>query len=171
MIDPSRLGNLFSFFAAWGGAFIVTLWLSLIFWAWRDIRSRTGDRVLRLLAVWVVVALFLPGVVTYFALRPSSTLEEEYQKALEEEALLLALEDSSHCPGCSRVVVNSWLVCPDCHARIRKSCHHCSKLMDLDWNLCPHCGTPEPGYRKEAISLDEALRPTPSIDEDMQEEF
>jgi RNA polymerase subunit RPABC4/transcription elongation factor Spt4 len=110
----------------------------------------------------VVAGLFLPGLVVYFILRPANTLEEEYQRSLEEETLLRSLEERSLCPGCSRQIEKSWLVCPDCQTRLKKACHHCGKLMELHWNICPHCATPSPGMRKEGITMDEALRPTPA---------
>jgi RNA polymerase subunit RPABC4/transcription elongation factor Spt4 len=53
------------------------------------------------------------------------------------------------------------MVCPDCHTRLMKTCHHCSKLMELQWNICPHCATPAPGMKKEGLTMDEALRPSP----------
>jgi RNA polymerase subunit RPABC4/transcription elongation factor Spt4 len=112
-----------------------------------------------------VTLLFLPGVVIYLILRPQQTLEEEYQKTLEEEALLRAIEEVQHCPGCSRLVEESWLVCPDCQTRLKKACHHCGRPMDLQWNICPYCGTPAPGMRKEGLTLDEALRPAPKEQE------
>jgi hypothetical protein len=34
--------------------------------------------------------------------------------------------------------------------------------MELHWNICPYCGIPAPGMRKEGITLDEAIRPSPS---------
>lgn len=119
---------------------------------------------MRILAVLVVGILFLPGIVIYFILRPRTTLEEEYQKTLEEEALLRSLEETHECPGCSRHINENWIVCPDCHTRLKKACHHCGKLMELHWNLCPHCSTPAPGMRKESITMDEALRPSPFDD-------
>ncbi|HAY85043.1 MAG TPA: zinc ribbon domain-containing protein [Chloroflexi bacterium] len=161
MIDPTIVSNAVLGLTAWGGAFIITFWLSLIFWAYRDIRKRTGDRLMQMLAVIIVTILFLPGVLVYLILRPQQTLEEEYQKSLEEEALLNAIESTAHCPGCSRRVDSKWMVCPDCHTRLMKTCHHCSKLMELQWNICPHCATPVPGMKKEGLSMDEALRPTP----------
>jgi RNA polymerase subunit RPABC4/transcription elongation factor Spt4 len=161
MFNPESISNLLLVLTAWGGAFLIALWLSLIFWAFRDIQSRTQDTFIRILAVLVVTLLFLPGVVVYLILRPQRTLEEEYQQTLEEEALLRAIEEVQHCPGCSRRVADNWLACPDCHTRLKKACHHCSRLMDLHWNLCPFCGTPAPGMRKENLTLDEALRPTP----------
>ncbi len=160
--DPSRLSGLLLVLTAWGAAFLVALWLSLIFWAYRDIRKRSNDNLLRILAVLVVTVLFLPGVAIYLVLRPSQTLDEEYQQTLEEEALLRAIEEAQHCPGCGRHIKDTWLVCPNCHTRLKKTCHQCGKLMELPWNICPHCGTPAPGMRKEGLTIDEALRPMPT---------
>jgi len=146
------------FLAAWGGAFVAALWLSLVIWTYRDIRQRARDPLARILAVLVVAVLFLPGSVIYLILRPPRTLEEEYQHTLEEEALLQSIEESTLCPGCSRRIKENWTVCPNCHTKLRKNCHKCGKLMELPWNLCPFCGTPAPGMRRENLTLDEALR-------------
>ena len=82
--DPVFTSNLVLFATALGGAFIAALWLSLIFWTYRDIRLRTRDRLARLLAAMVVAVLFLPGVLIYFILRPKTTQDEDYQRTLEE---------------------------------------------------------------------------------------
>ncbi len=162
MLDPTAVSNLVLLLTAWGGAFLVALWASLIFWTFRDIRGRTADNMLRLFGVLVVAILFLPGIVIYLIIRPTQTIEEEYQQTLEEEALLQAIESTQHCPGCSRRVDEKWMVCPDCQTRLKKTCHHCTKLMELHWNICPYCGIPAPGMRKEGLTLDEAIRPSPS---------
>jgi hypothetical protein len=158
ILDPSSFSNVVLLLSACGGAFLAALWLSLVIWTYRDIRSRARDPLARILAVLVVAVLFLPGIVVYLILRPSRTLEEEYQSTLEEEALLQSIEDASLCPGCGRRVKENWLVCPNCHTRLKKSCHQCSKPMELPWNLCPYCGTPAPGMRREGQTLDDALR-------------
>jgi RNA polymerase subunit RPABC4/transcription elongation factor Spt4 len=160
--DPASLSNFMLFIAAWGGAFIAALWLSLVIWSYRDIRQRARDPLARILAVLVVAVLFLPGIVIYLILRPPRTLEEEYQHSLEEEALLQSIEESSLCPGCGRRTKENWTVCPNCHTKLRKACHQCGKLMELPWNLCPYCGTPAPGMRREGLTLDEALHPIPT---------
>ena len=157
--DLSALGDFFLILTAWAAAFIVALWLSLVFWTYRDIKARARDPLSRILAVLVVAVLFLPGIIIYLILRPAHTLEDEYQQTLEEEALLRAIEESPLCPGCGRRIKDSWSVCPNCHTKLRKNCHHCGKLMELPWNICPHCGTPAPGMRREHLTLDEALRP------------
>lgn len=162
--DPSSMSNFILILTAWGGAFLAALWLSLVIWTYRDIRSRAHDPLVRILATLVVAVLFLPGIVVYLILRPPRTLEEEYQHTLEEEALLQAIEEAALCPGCGRKTKEDWTVCPSCHTMLRKPCHQCGKLMDLPWNVCPFCGAPAPGMRKEGVTLDEALRPAPIID-------
>jgi RNA polymerase subunit RPABC4/transcription elongation factor Spt4 len=159
--DPTSLSNFMLLLAAWGGAFVAALWLSLVIWAYRDIRQRARDPLARILAVLVVAVLFLPGIVIYLILRPPRTLEEEYQHSLEEEALLRSIEESALCPGCGRRIRENWTVCPNCHTRLRKACRQCGKLMELPWNLCPYCGALAPGVRREGLTLDEALQPLP----------
>lgn len=169
LLDPAQLSNFILILVAWGAAFIVALWLSLIIWTYRDIRARAKDPLARLLAVLIVAVLFLPGIIIYLILRPRQTLEDEYQHTLEEEALLQAIEEAPQCPGCGRRVRENWRVCPSCHTKLRKPCHNCGKLMELPWNLCPYCGTPAPGVRRENMTLDEALS-TLALDLDYSEE-
>jgi RNA polymerase subunit RPABC4/transcription elongation factor Spt4 len=159
-VDPRTLSNLIMLLTAWGAAFLVALWVSLIFWTYRDIRIRSRDTVIRILSIIIVALLFLPGIVIYLILRPANTIEEEYQHTLEEEALLQTIEDVPVCPGCGRKIQDTWMVCPACHTRLKKTCHNCRKLMDLSWNLCPYCGTPAPGMRRENMTMEDVTRPT-----------
>ena len=169
-LNPTSLSNILLILAAWGAAFLTALWLSLIVWTYRDVRRRARDPLSRILAILVVAVLFLPGIIIYLVLRPSQTLEDEYQHSLEEEALLQSIEESSLCPGCGRRIKDNWIICPNCHTKLKKSCHQCGKLMELPWNLCPYCGTPEPGMRRENLTLDEALRPPPIEEQEKDEE-
>jgi len=169
-LDPQTLSNLIMGGAAWGAAFLVALWLSLIIWTYRDIRSRARDPLLRILAVIIVALLFLPGIIVYLILRPPHTLEEEYQHTLEEEALLQSIEEVPLCPGCGRHTKETWTVCPNCHTKLKKACHQCHKLMELSWNLCPFCGTPSPGKRRENLTLDDIIEETPLYEEIAPEE-
>lgn len=157
-IDPTFLSNFLLVLTAFGGAFLAALWIALVIWTYRDIRARARDPLVQILSALLVAVLNLPGVLVYLILRPSRTLEEEYQHTLEEETLLQALEDLPLCPGCERRVKDDWQVCPNCHTKLKKACHHCGRLMELPWNVCPYCGTPVPGMRQENIDMDEALR-------------
>lgn len=156
--DPVFLSSLTLILTAFTGAFIIALWVSLVIWTYRDIRSRTRDPLIQTLAALLVAVLNLPGVLVYLILRPQRTLEEEYQRTLEEEALLQALEDLPLCPGCERRVKEDWQVCPNCHTKLKKTCHSCSKFMELSWNICPYCGTPALGMRVESTSISDALK-------------
>ena len=86
--DPTFVSNLLLVLTAFGGAFLAALWISLVVWTYRDIRTRARDPLVQTLATLLVAVLNLPGVLVYLILRPTRTLEEEYQKTLEEEALL-----------------------------------------------------------------------------------
>jgi len=141
-IDLSTFSNLFTYLTAFFGAFLAALWLSLIFWAYRDIQRRSHDKLARILAALVVAFLNLPGLLIYLILRPARTLEENYLAALEEEALLSQVEERSVCPGCGARAHAKWLICPHCHTRLKKACRQCGSLLELPWQLCPECGSP-----------------------------
>jgi hypothetical protein len=125
---------------AFGGAFFIALWISLVIWTFRDVRSRSRDVFAILLATLMVVIFGPLGLILYFLLRPSVTLAELYERSLEEEALLQDLEERPRCPGCSRQVDEAWIVCPDCHTTLKKICPSCQKGLHLRWNICPFCG-------------------------------
>jgi RNA polymerase subunit RPABC4/transcription elongation factor Spt4 len=156
--DPTVLSGFTLTLTAFAGAFLAALWVALIVWTYRDIRSRQRDRLVHILAAVLVAVLNLPGVLVYLILRPSRTLEEEYQQTLEEEALLQSIEDQAVCPGCERRTREDWMVCPNCQTRLRKPCHSCGRLMELPWNICPYCGTPAPGMRKEGTTMEDVVR-------------
>jgi RNA polymerase subunit RPABC4/transcription elongation factor Spt4 len=161
ILDPTFLRGFTLVLTGLAGAFLVALWVALVVWTYRDMRSRHRDRLVHILAALMVAVLNLPGVLVYLILRPGRTLEEEYQQTLEEEALLQSIEDQAVCPGCERRIKDDWLVCPSCQTKLRKPCHSCGRLMELPWNICPYCGTPAPGMRKEGTTMEEALRNLP----------
>ena len=127
---------------AFGGAFFLALWVSLIIWTFRDARGRSRDVFAILLATLMVVVFGPLGMLLYFLLRPSETLAELYERSLEEEALLQDLEERAVCPGCRRKTEADWQVCPDCHTILKKTCLKCGRLLHLRWNICPYCVTP-----------------------------
>src|SRR5512136_600862 len=94
---------------AFGGAFVVALWLSLIIWTFRDSRLRSRDVFAIMLSTLMVVIFGPLGLIIYFLLRPPVTLAELYERSLEEEALLQDLEERPRCPGCSRQVKDEWI--------------------------------------------------------------
>ena len=157
VLDPSNLSTIILMATAFTAAFLAALWLSLLIWTYRDVRRRSRDPLVAILAVLVVAVLFLPGIIIYLILRPSQTIEEEYENTLHEEALLQSIEDAQLCPACGRRTKEDWVACPYCHTTIKKNCRKCRKLMNPAWTMCPHCGTPT-----EDLSLNPAVDPLPS---------
>ncbi|MDK1044280.1 MAG: zinc ribbon domain-containing protein [Anaerolineales bacterium] len=145
----SGLTTFFQYFTALLGAFLAALWLALIFWTYRDIRSRTQDNLVQILAALLAAVMGPFGVLTYLILRPRLTIDQEYQHTLEEEALLSEIEEESTCPGCGSRTHVDWQLCPTCHTHLRKACDHCDRLMELSWPVCPYCGTPVEGVSTE----------------------
>jgi hypothetical protein len=124
--------------ALYGGA----LWLALAFWTFRDVSQRTTNPVVRLAGTLVVLAFFLPGLWLYLAMRPRFTLQQSYERALEEEAFLQELERLLSCPRCKRRVREDFIICPCCKTRLKDPCSSCSRPLDVAWTACPFCTAP-----------------------------
>ncbi len=139
-IDLGIFGPILQLFVAFFGAYLLAVWISLIVWAFRDVRSRTRDLFAQLLSVLLVVVFNLPGMLLYFLLRPRETLTEGYERELAEEALLQDIEEKQACPICHQRIQNDFLYCPNCHTKLRRQCENCHRINNLRWNICPYCG-------------------------------
>ncbi len=161
MTIPDKVWDIVLLILAFVGAFGAALWLSLVIWTFRDIRSRTRDIFAQILAALVVAILNLPGLLIYFMLRPRETLAEAYERSLEEEALLQGIEEVEECPGCGGRVQADFIVCPTCHTKLKRACIHCGKPLNLRWTVCPYCagtvlaqGAPPPATPPSALSTE-----------------
>jgi RNA polymerase subunit RPABC4/transcription elongation factor Spt4 len=119
------------------------LWIAMIIWAHRDMRSRSRDTFAQAMVALLVGVLNVPGLLVYLILRPQETLAEQYERALEEEALLQEIENKQVCAGCGHPTKEDWRLCPYCHTKLKKICPGCSRLLDLPWTICPYCETPQ----------------------------
>ncbi|GIV85273.1 MAG: hypothetical protein KatS3mg052_2280 [Candidatus Roseilinea sp.] len=127
-------------------AIIVALLAGMTIWTFRDIRSRTRDPFVQILATVMVGVIPIGGILVYLMLRPRETLSEQYVRALEEESLLASIENQEFCPTCGRRVDPDMQFCPSCHTKLRNACPNCGRAVHLSWDLCPYCGshlTPE----------------------------
>jgi hypothetical protein len=61
--------------------YLGALWLTLIFWAYRDSRRRSRSTVFQLATVVLVAFLFVPGLWLYLLMRPRLTLTQQYAAA------------------------------------------------------------------------------------------
>jgi RNA polymerase subunit RPABC4/transcription elongation factor Spt4 len=136
---------------ALGGAYLLTLWFALIVWTFQDIQARSRSVVAQIFSTLTVVLFFIPGVLVYMILRPRDTLDDAFQRSLEEEYLMQDLEELPLCPACQQYVEEHWVFCPNCRTELRDHCVTCDQLIDLRWTICPFCGAeqyPEEGYEE-----------------------
>ncbi len=130
------------FFLAIGIAYLIALWFALVAWTFRDIESRSRSVFTQVFSTLLVVLFFVPGLLLYLILRPKETLDQVFQRALEEEYLLQDLDELPLCPGCQRSVEGDFVICPHCQTSLRHACTSCSRLIDRRWAVCPYCTTP-----------------------------
>jgi RNA polymerase subunit RPABC4/transcription elongation factor Spt4 len=134
------LTGLIGLVAAFFAAFVAIFWISLVFWTWRDVRSRTQDVILQITATLLVAVFSLGGLFIYLIVRPRQTLAELYERQLEEESLLAEMTERQTCPTCHYRVEGEFQVCPSCGTKLRRPCPRCDHLLELKWNVCPYCG-------------------------------
>lgn len=130
------------FFLAIGIAYLIALWFALVAWTFRDIESRSRSVFTQVFSTLLVVLFFVPGLLLYLILRPKETLDQVFQRALEEEYLLQDLDELPVCPGCQRSVDADFVICPHCQTSLRHACASCSRLIEWRWSVCPYCTTP-----------------------------
>ncbi len=143
ILSDTFLNYLTTGFIVFLGLFIA-LWISLIIWAYRDMRLRSRDLFAQVLTILVVTLLPIIGILIYLILRPSETLAEAFERSLLEETLLQEIEKKASCPGCSRHVENDWQICPYCHVRLKRACINCSQMVEMQWAICPYCAVEQP---------------------------
>ncbi len=135
---------------ALGGAYLIALWFVLAVWTFRDIETRSRSVVTQVFSTLLVVLFWVPGLLLYRLLRPSETLDEAYQRSLEEEYLIQNLEELPLCPSCNHFVEDDFQICPHCNTQLREPCTSCERLVDLRWEVCPYCGTQHHGHHEQA---------------------
>jgi hypothetical protein len=123
------------------GGMTIALWGGMGIWVFRDIRARSRDILAQFLATLLVLVLPIIGFMVYLMLRPRETLADAYERSLEQEALLQAIEEPEICPGCGQRVRVEYLFCPSCHTKLKRACPVCSRPIHLRWALCPYCGS------------------------------
>lgn len=138
---------------ALGGAYLIATWFVLIVWTFRDIEARSKNVIAQVFSTLLAVFFWVPGVLLYMLLRPKETLDETYQKSLEEEYLLQDLQELPTCPNCHHFMQDDWQICPHCNTQLREPCGRCGRLVDLRWDICPYCGAEPHGHPPVPVQI------------------
>lgn len=152
-LDPIRNffhGNVFLTIVKLVALFVFALWLSSVFWTFKDARRRLADPFLIVVAVATSVVFPFLGILIYILLRPPEYLDDVRERELEIRAMERRL-GRGRCPTCRHDVQPEFLVCPTCATRLKEPCRRCRQPLELAWRVCPHCETPTP--KGEADSL------------------
>jgi RNA polymerase subunit RPABC4/transcription elongation factor Spt4 len=144
----------------YGIVIVAALWLALIVWAYRDMRSRSRDTFAHIGSLLLVALLTIPGLMIYLLIRPRETLSEAYERSLEEEALLQEIEEKPTCPGCGQRVQDNWQACPHCFTRLKKACTNCHQMLELSWQVCPYCTAQQRATAEPVLPTPTYTRPT-----------
>ena len=146
--------------------YLALIWITVILWAFRDIRSRSRDPFSQLVGVALVTALPFLGIPLYLVLRPSETLQHAYDRQLEQEAILSELHSVSACPQCRRPVQDEFMACPHCRTSLKEPCAQCGRLLTHAWRHCPFCSTTrEPARQAARLEFDGAEVEAAAADE------
>jgi hypothetical protein len=117
--------------------FLIILWLSLVFWTYRDARRRGA-----LALYWATITLLFPlaGWLIYLIVRPPEYLDDIRERELEIRAKEAMLNNSEMiCPACYKPIDKDFLICPYCRRRLKKPCPSCERPLKIGWSICPYC--------------------------------
>lgn len=135
----TNLRPIVDLFAILIGSYLFLLWAASVVWTYRDIRTRSDDISVQVLAVGLVLCLPFVGIPLHMFIRPRQTLAEKYERSLEEEYLRRDIEEKYVCPSCQRPIESDFIICPHCHTSLRRRCPTCNRVVDLTWSICPYC--------------------------------
>ncbi len=143
--DFSRLDDTVRLLIIGAIGFLGIVWVGIVIWTAKDVSARTTNSFARIVAVLVVAAFHLLGLFFYVVARPTSTVSEREELALEQELLKQVSESADEvpppsCPTCGELVRVSFRYCPACKEELRRPCKACKTLLDAEWAYCPDCG-------------------------------
>lgn len=119
--------------------FIVVIWLSFVYWTYRDANQRGTNGLLWALVVFIFNFF---GLLIYLILRPSEYVQDVMERELEIETKeSLMSSQILKCPACGNDIEKDFFICPYCRKKLKNPCPECGKPLQLNWSICPFCKT------------------------------
>jgi len=119
--------------------FLIVIWLSFVYWTYRDAKLRNTSSFF-----WALVVLVLNflGLILYLILRPPEFIDDIVERDMEiKRAEMILNSKQTVCPACGSEVKEDYLICPYCRKKLKKLCIKCGKPLNLNWKVCPYCKT------------------------------
>ncbi len=117
---------------------LVVLYVLSIVWTARDAYLRGTAWFL-----WAILALVpFIGVIAYCLLRPPLLKVDRDEQELEIALKQRELMKFGECANCGYPVESDYVLCPNCHTRLKNLCPTCHHALDPAWSVCPYCTTP-----------------------------
>ena len=114
------------------------LYVLVVVWVARDAYQRGT-----VWWLWAIIALVpVVGLIAYVLLRPSLLRVDRDEQELEIALKQRQLMRYGECATCGYPVEADYVVCPNCHQRLKNVCSHCEKALDPAWTVWPYCATP-----------------------------
>ena len=130
----------FSFVLTLFGIALGAFWIVVLYWVWLDSGDRTTNKTTRIAYVFLVLFLFVVGLIIYLLIRPSQTIEEIYWADLERRYLKYETAELGDCPKCGTQLYPGFTFCPNCRYVLKMKCSNCELEMDKQYKYCPSCG-------------------------------
>ncbi len=113
------------------------LYVLVVVWVARDAYQRGT-----VWWLWAIIALVpIVGLIAYVLLRPSLLRVDRDEQELEIALKQRQLMHYGECATCGYPVEADYVVCPNCHQRLKNVCGACGKALDPAWSVCPYCAT------------------------------
>ena len=118
--------------------FLVVLYVLSIIWVVRDAYLRGSSWY-----IWAVISLVpLVGAIAYCLLRPPLLQIDKDEQELEIALKQRQLMKYGECANCGYPVEVDYILCPNCHQRLKNKCNACGHALEPTWTVCPYCATP-----------------------------
>lgn len=117
--------------------FLLVLYLLSIFWSVRDASLRGIPWTMGLISIIPIV-----GLVAYCMIRPALLKADREEQELEIALKQRQLMSYGDCANCGFPIQEDYVMCPNCHQRLKNLCPTCHHALDPSWSVCPYCTTP-----------------------------
>lgn len=116
---------------------VIALYVLSIIWVVKDARARGA-----LWVVWGIVSLIpLVGVLAYNLMRPPLLQSDRDEQELDVTLKRRELMKYGECASCGYPVEVDYVMCPNCHQRLKNLCPTCHHALEPEWSICPYCTT------------------------------